>query len=221
MALDQAAMKTGAARAALAYIKEDMHLGIGTGTTAEALIDILAEAPRAQSYVASSERSAARLAERGFACVDLGATDGLDLYIDGTDEYTDRCTLVKGGGGAHTREKILAAAARRFIVIAGADKQVEVLGKFPIAVEVLPLAQSLAARKLAALGARPELRTGFATDEGNVIIDCHGLTVTDAAELEQRICALAGVVDCGICALRPADLIIACDDAGDIMKIAR
>lgn len=221
MGIDAAARKELAARASLAFVKEGMTLGIGTGSTVDALIDVLAEAPRAARHVASSERSAARLAERGFACVGLGETDGIDLYIDGADEYTERFTLLKGGGGAHVREKVLAAAARSFVVIADAGKRVDVLGAFPVAVEVLPLARSLVARKLAALGARPALRTGFTSDEGNAILDCAGLRITDAAELERNICALPGVVDCGVCALRPADVILAAGPDGAVVKLVR
>lgn len=221
MGISAKQMKTNAARAALGYLRADDRLGVGTGSTAECLIEVLGDGPRPALVVSSSERSTALLARHGFAVSALAEAGGLDIYIDGTDEFTDRFTLVKGGGGAHTREKILAVAARRFVVIADESKRVATLGRFPVAVEVLPLARSLVARKLVALGAEPRWREGFVTDEGNEILDCRGLKITDTAELEGRICALAGVVDCGLFGLRPADVILeGCAD-GEVVRLER
>ena len=214
-------MKMLAARASLAYLREGDKLGVGSGSTAECLIEVLHEGQKPSRVVSSSERSTALLEKHGFAVSSLQQVGALDIYIDGADEFTERFTLVKGGGGAHTREKILAAASRKFVVIADQSKRVEMLGKFPVAVEVLPLARSLVARKLVPLGAEPQLREGFVTDEGNEIIDCKMLEVIDTAELESKICSLAGVVDCGLFGLRPADVILeGCAD-GQVVRLER
>lgn len=221
MAAGTAEMKRLAAEVSLEFVRDGCALGVGTGSTVEFLIEKLPAAPRPGTVVSSSERSSAALRERGFEVSDLNSAGPLDVYIDGADEFTDRFTLVKGGGGAHVREKVLASAARKFVVIADESKRVEVLGRFPVAVEVLNSARSLVARKIVALGGNPAWREGFVTDEGNAILDCSGFTIKDAAELEREICALAGVVDCGICALRPADVILCGTEAGTVKRLDR
>ena len=218
--MGQDADKQAAAQAALVYLRNGCKLGVGTGTTVEFFIALLGSAPEPEAVVASSQRSAELLTAQGFSLSDLNAVGRLDLYVDGADEFTERYTLIKGGGGAHTREKILAMAANKFVVIADATKQVEVLGKFPIALEVLPMARGLVAGKIAALGGSAAWRVGFTTDEGNHILDCSGLDCTDSAGLESRLCALPGVVDCGVCAQRPADVIL-CADNGAVSELVR
>lgn len=207
---DTLPFKETAAAAALDMIPADCLLGIGTGTTTDCLIRLLPQLRnKPELVVASSERSAALLTELGIKVSPLAEAAGdLDLYIDGADEFTRTFTLVKGGGGAHTHEKILAAAARKFIVIADPTKQVGMLGKFPIPVEVLSKARSLVARKIVARGGSPSLREGFVTDEGNQILDCTGMDCLDTSGLETRLASLPGVVDSGLCSLRPADMII-------------
>lgn len=214
-------MKRNAANVALEFIRPDCVLGVGTGSTVEFLIEKLDVAPRPGMIVSSSQRSKEALVKKGLEVADLNRTGGIDVYIDGADEFTERFTLLKGGGGAHVREKVLAYAATKFVVIADESKKVDVLGRFPVAVEVLPLARSLVARKLVALGASPTWREGFATDEGNVILDCAGFTINDAAGLEREICSMPGVVDCGICAVRPSDVILYGTAAGSVKRLDR
>ncbi len=146
--------------------------------------------------------------------LDLNQTGGLDLYIDGADEFDKHRRLIKGGGGALTREKIIAAASRKFVCIADQSKQVKVLGAFPLPLEVIPLARSLVARKMVALGGQPEWREGFTTDNGNWILDVHNLDLVDPVEMEKTINNLAGVVTCGLFALRPADLVLIATEEG-------
>ncbi len=211
--------KKTAARAALAYLSAGCKLGVGTGTTAEFFIALLDQASELEAVVASSRRSAELLGKQQIKLSDLNEVGRLDVYIDGADEFTERHTLIKGGGGAHVQEKILAAAARKFVVIVDASKQVEVHGKFPIPLAVLPGARSLVASKVAGLGGNAAWRVGFTTDEGNQILDCSGFDCTNLAELESRLCALPGVVDCGICALRPADVIL-CAANGKVTELS-
>jgi ribose 5-phosphate isomerase A len=202
-------LKQQAARAALAHVVEDTVLGIGTGSTVDHFIDAMAaQKLRIRGAVSSSERSTARLRAAGFEVLDLNTTGELDLYIDGADESDRHRRLIKGGGGALTREKIVAAASRRFICIADESKLVAVLGKFPLPVEVIAMARSYVARQLVALGGQPVYREGVVTDNGNQILDVHGLAIADPVAMETTINQLAGVVTVGLFAHRPADLLI-------------
>jgi ribose 5-phosphate isomerase A len=184
-------------------------IGVGTGSTADLFIDALA--PHRSSItatVASSERSAARLRDRGLRVVELNDVDELPVYVDGADEIDHALAMIKGGGGALTREKIVAAVARKFICIADQSKRVEVLGRFPLPVEVIPMGRAHVARRLAGLGGEPKLREGFVTDNGNQILDVHGLRITDPVELESAINQIAGVVTVGLFARRRADVLL-------------
>lgn len=202
-------LKQQAALAALAHVVEDSVLGVGTGSTVNHFIDAMAaQKVRIRGAVSSSERSTARLRAAGIDVLDLNTTGDLDLYIDGADESDRHRRLIKGGGGALTREKIVAAASRRFICIADESKLVEVLGKFPLPVEVIPMARSYVARQLVALGGQPVYREGFVTDNGNQILDVHGLAIVDPVSMETTIDGIAGVVTVGLFARRPADLLI-------------
>ena len=184
-------------------------IGVGTGSTADLFIDALA-AHRGSiaATVASSERSAARLRERGLVVIDLNDVQAMPVYVDGADEIDAGLSMIKGGGGALTREKIVAAAAGRFICIADATKRVDVLGRFPLPVEVIPMGRAHVARALAALGGTPRLREGFVTDNGNQIVDVHGLSIRDPVALEDAINRIAGVVTVGLFARRGADLLL-------------
>ena len=201
--------KRMAATAALSYIKDGMSLGIGTGSTVDILIELLQPlADKLGSVVSSSERSTRHLAEVGIPVVDLGSTGDLDLYIDGADEATKHRHLIKGGGGALTREKIVAAASRRFVCIIDETKLVPTLGRFPLPVEVIPMAQSYVARQMVKAGGQPILREGFVTDNGNHIIDVHNLKIANPVEVETRFNQIPGVVTVGIFANRPADVLL-------------
>jgi ribose 5-phosphate isomerase A len=201
--------KRQAATAALSYIKDGMSLGVGTGSTVDILIELLQPlANKLGSVVSSSERSTRRLADIGIPTVDLGSTGDLDLYIDGADEATKHRHLIKGGGGALTREKIVAAASRRFVCIIDETKLVPTLGRFPLPVEVIPMAQSYVARQMVKAGGQPILREGFVTDNGNHIIDVHNLKIANPLEVETRFNQIAGVVTVGIFAHRPADVLL-------------
>jgi ribose 5-phosphate isomerase A len=201
--------KRQAATAALSYIKDGMSLGVGTGSTVDILIELLQPlANKLGAVVSSSERSTRRLAEIGIPAVDLGSTGDLDLYIDGADEATKHRHLIKGGGGALTREKIVAAASRRFVCIVDETKLVPTLGRFPLPVEVIPMAQSYVARQMVKAGGQPILREGFVTDNGNHIIDVHNLKIANPLEVETRFNQIAGVVTVGIFAHRPADVLL-------------
>jgi ribose 5-phosphate isomerase A len=202
-------LKQQAALAALAHVEEGSILGVGTGSTVDHFIDAMAaQKLRIRGAVSSSERSTKRLLAAGFDVLDLNTTGDLDLYIDGADESDRHRRLIKGGGGALTREKIVAAASRRFICIADESKLVEVLGKFPLPIEVIPMARSYVARQLVALGGQPVYREGFVTDNGNQIIDVHGLAIVDPVSMETTINGITGVVTVGLFARRPADLLI-------------
>ena len=203
------AKKRRAALAALELIVPDTIIGVGTGSTVNFLIDSLATQPGlVRAAVSSSEGSSAHLREIGVALADLNDLVELDLYIDGADEATPARQLIKGGGGALTREKIVAAAARRFVCIVDDGKMVATLGRFPLPVEVIPMARALVARALTARGGRPVWREGFITDNGNQILDVHGLLITDPVALERELNQIAGVVTVGLFAARPADQLL-------------
>lgn len=207
--MNQDAMKKAAAEAALAYVEPGMIVGIGTGSTANHFIDLLAAMKgKIDGTVASSIASAKRLEGHGIHVMDLNEAGQLSLYVDGADESDARLNLVKGGGGALTREKIVAGASDKFVCIADDTKLVNVLGKFPLPIEVIPMAQALVAREMVKLGGNPVLREGFTTDNGNIILDIHGMEITDPVAMENRINQIAGVVTNGLFAIRPADVLI-------------
>jgi ribose 5-phosphate isomerase A len=201
-------MKKQAALEALTYVESGI-IGVGTGSTVNHFIDGLATIKqRIDGAVSSSVASTARLQDRGIPVLSLDEAGRLDLYVDGADESNHRLELIKGGGGALTREKIVAAASRRFICIADETKLVDVLGAFPLPVEVVPMARGYVTEEIVRLGGLPVPREGFVTDNGNIILDIHGLRITAPVELEQRINNIPGVVTVGLFALRPADLLI-------------
>lgn len=207
--MSQDAMKKAAAEAALVYVQPGMIVGIGTGSTANHFIDLLAGIKhKVEATVASSIASANRLEAHGFRVLDLNDAGQLSLYVDGADESNEHLHLVKGGGGALTREKIVAGASDKFVCIADDSKLVKTLGKFPLPLEVIPMAQALVAREMVKLGGNPVLRAGFTTDNGNIIIDVHGLEITDAVALENSLNQIPGVVTNGLFAIRPADVLI-------------
>jgi ribose 5-phosphate isomerase A len=213
--VDQDSKKQAVARAALAYVGDGDVVGVGTGSTADRFIDALAERRgRIAGAVASSERSAARLRAHGIAVLELNAVAALPVYVDGADEATRAGHLIKGGGGALTREKIVADAARRFVCVVDDSKIVTRLGAFPLPVEVIPMARAQVARKLDALGGRAVLREGFVTDNGNQILDVHGLAIADPAALESELDHLVGVVCNGLFARRGADVLLVGGDSG-------
>jgi ribose 5-phosphate isomerase A len=196
-------------------------IGVGTGSTVNYFIEGLASLRgRIAGAVSSSEASAQRLRAHDIPLLDLNATGELPLYVDGADEATRHLALVKGGGGALTREKIVAAASRQFVCIVDDSKLVDVLGRFPLPVEVIPMARSLVARKLAGLGGKPVLRQGFTTDNGNEILDVHNLKISDPVALEERIGLLVGVVEVGLFARRGADVMLVASDSG-VGKLTR
>jgi ribose 5-phosphate isomerase A len=207
--MTQDEMKKAAAKAALEYVETGSIIGIGTGSTANHFIDLLAGIKgRIEGTVASSNASAERLKKHGIPVLDLNAAGDLSLYVDGADESTRHLHLIKGGGGALTREKIVAAASKKFVCIADESKLVDVLGKFPLPVEVIPMARSYVARQIVKLGGQPVLREGFTTDNGNVILDVHNLKIMNPVELEAKLNNIVGVVTNGLFALRPADVLI-------------
>ena len=190
-------------------------VGVGTGSTANFFIDALAQSKhKFDGAVASSEATANRLKEHGIAVYDLNDVNEMVVYVDGADEANPRLELIKGGGGALTREKIVASVAREFVCIVDETKMVDVLGKFPLPVEVIPMARSAVARRLVALGGQPVYRQGFVTDNGNVILDVHGMEITDAVGLENEINNITGVVTLGLFARRPADLLLVAKESG-------
>ncbi len=217
--MSQDAGKRAAAEAALKYLVPGEPLGVGTGSTVNFFIDALAarkaDVPGA---VSSSEASSVRLKAIGIPVLDLNSTGTLSLYVDGADESDPHLRLIKGGGGALTREKIVAAASRRFVCIVDESKLVPVLGKFPLPVEVIPMARSYVARELVRRGGQPVLRENFTTDNGNVILDVRNLKITDPVALETDLNQLAGVVSVGLFARRPADLLLA-GTAGGAVRI--
>lgn len=207
--MNQNQLKELVAREALKHVVEDKVVGVGSGSTVNCFIDALATIKgRIEGAVAASEASAERLKKHGIRVFDLNSVDELPVYIDGADEITEHLHMIKGGGGALTREKIIAAVARKFVCICDASKLVPVLGEFPLPVEVIPMARGHVGRELARMGGHPELRQNFKTDNGNLILDCHGLTLLDPAKTEAELNNIAGVVTNGIFARRPADLLL-------------
>jgi ribose 5-phosphate isomerase A len=209
MSMTQDELKLAVAKAAIAYIPEDCIVGVGTGSTANFFIDELGKIKhKIRGAVASSEASALRLKGHGIDVLSLNEAGELPVYVDGADEITRHLHMIKGGGGALTREKIVAAASKQFICLCDASKLVDVLGKFPLPVEVIPMARSYIARELVKLGGHPKLREGFTTDNGNLILDVHGLQILNPAELETALNQLAGVVTNGLFARRGADVLL-------------
>jgi ribose 5-phosphate isomerase A len=215
MSEQQLQMKRRVAAAALEFLEEGMILGVGTGSTVNAMLDQLGPwAPRLRGAVSSSGESSRRLQLLGVEVLNLNAVDELGLYIDGADEANDRLELIKGGGAALTREKIIAAVARRFVCIVDESKMVQRLGRFPLPVEVIPMARSHAARELQGFGGRPVHRAGVVTDNGNDILDVHDLVIDNPVELETALNQITGVVTVGLFARRPADEILIGSPAG-------
>ncbi|NMG65053.1 ribose-5-phosphate isomerase RpiA [Azoarcus indigens] len=219
--MTQDELKKAAALAALDYIEEGSIVGVGTGSTVNHFIDGLAGIKsRIRGAISSSEASARRLAAHGIPLLDLNDVTELPVYVDGADEIDSGFSMIKGGGGALTREKIVAAVANRFVCICDASKLVSPLGRFPLPVEVIPMARAQVARALAALGGEPRLREGFVTDNGNIILDVHGLSITDPLALENRIDQIVGVVTNGLFARRGADMLLLAG-AGGVERRAR
>ena len=213
--MSQDSWKIEVGEAAVDYVRDDSILGVGTGSTVNAFIDALGKSgKRVEAAVSSSEETSRRLAALGIDILDLNQAGPLDLYIDGADEFDGHRRLIKGGGAALTREKIVAEASQRFVCIADETKQVGVLGRFPLPVEVIPMARSLVARKLVGLGGQPEWRENVVTDNGNLILDVHNLDLVDPLSMEQQINNIPGVVSCGIFARRPADIILIAGNGG-------
>jgi ribose 5-phosphate isomerase A len=213
--MDQDSKKAAVGYAAAAEVQEGCRLGVGTGSTVNYFIDALAAREvRIDCVVSSSEATNARLTRLGIAVSELNSAGALDLYIDGADEIDPAGHMIKGGGGALTREKIVAGASRRFICIVDDSKLVRVLGEFPLPVEVIPMGRSFVARQLVKLGGLPEYREGFVTDNGNIILDVRHLDLVDPGEMEDRINGIPGVVTVGIFGRRKADLTLAATDAG-------
>ncbi len=215
MGVDAAEKKQRAALAALDHVREGMILGVGTGSTVNAFIDALAASGTPlQAAVSSSNASTARLTAHGIKVIDLNDVGSLDVYVDGADESTRARHLIKGGGAALTREKIVAAASKQFICIVDDAKLVTTLGKFPLPVEIIPMARRYVASRLSTLGGRPVFRDGVVTDNGNHILDVHDLTITDPIALEREINQIVGVVTVGLFAARGADVLIIGTDKG-------
>lgn len=211
----QDTLKKAVAEAALAYVEDDMIVGVGTGSTANFFIDGLAELKgRIAGTVASSEATRQRLEQHGIPVLDLNAVDEVPIYVDGADEADPNLCLIKGGGGALTREKIIAAVAERFICIADASKQVPVLGAFPLPVEVIPMARSHVAREIVKLGGDPVYREGFVTDNGNIILDIHNMQIAEPVKLESQLNNIVGVVTNGLFARRCADVLLIGTEGG-------
>jgi ribose 5-phosphate isomerase A len=208
-------LKHAVALEAIKYVVEDAVVGVGTGSTASFFIDELAKIKnRILGAVASSDRSAERLKGHGIRLFDLNSVNELPVYIDGADEITEHLAMIKGGGGALTREKIVAAVAKKFVCIADESKLVPVLGKFPLPVEVIPMARAYVARQMVKLGGQPELRQNFTTDNGNIVLDVRGLSILNPVELETAINNVAGVVANGLFARRGADVLLLGTKAG-------
>jgi ribose 5-phosphate isomerase A len=219
--MTQDKMKQAAAKAAIAHVPPDAIVGVGTGSTANFFISELGTIKnRIEGAVASSEATARQLKQLGIEVFDLNSVRDLPVYVDGADEITRHLAMIKGGGGALTREKIVAAVARKFICIADESKLVDVLGKFPLPVEVVPMARSYVARELVRLGGQPEWRQGFVTDNGNYILDVHNLQILAPAELEATLNQITGVVTNGLFARRGADVLLL-GTAGDVQTMVR
>jgi ribose 5-phosphate isomerase A len=207
--------KKQVAYAALEYVKQDMIIGVGTGSTANHFIDALATIKhKIEGTVASSEATANRLKSHGIPVYDLNGVNEISIYVDGADESNHYLHLIKGGGGALTREKIVAAVAKSFICIADDSKLVNVLGAFPLPVEVIPMARSYVAREIVKLGGRPVWRENFVTDNGNIILDVHNLHIAEPVKLETALNQIVGVVTNGLFAQRPADVLLLGSDNG-------
>ena len=207
--MTQDEMKLAVAQAAITHVPADCIVGVGTGSTANFFIDELGKIKhRIRGAVASSEASAKRLQGHGIEVVSLNDAGTLPVYVDGADEITRHLHMIKGGGGALTREKIVAAASKKFVCLCDASKLVDVLGKFPLPIEVIPMARSYVARQLVVLGGQPKLREGFTTDNGNLILDVQGLNILNPVELETTLNNIAGVVTNGLFARRPADVLL-------------
>ncbi len=202
-------LKRKAAEAALDYVRGIPVIGVGTGSTVNHFIDLLADIKhQIEGAVSSSDATTRRLKDLGIPVLDLNAVGELEIYVDGADEINPRLQLIKGGGGALTREKIIAAASRKFVCIADEGKYVDALGRFPLPIEVIPMARSYVSRQMVKLGGQPEWREGFITDNGCQIIDVHNLEILQPIELERQINDIPGVVTVGIFALRPADVVL-------------
>jgi ribose 5-phosphate isomerase A len=207
--------KKAVAKAALQYIEQDAIVGVGTGSTVNYFIDALEDIKhKIQGAVSSSKASTRRLEDMGIEVFDLNSVDRFDIYVDGADEITEHKHMIKGGGAALTREKIVAAVADKFICIIDDTKQVATLGQFPLPVEVIPMARSYVAREIVKLGGDPEYRQGVVTDNGNVILDIHNLTILNPVELERQLNAIVGVVTNGLFADRGADVVLVGTDKG-------
>jgi ribose 5-phosphate isomerase A len=223
--MNQDQLKQAVAKAAIDYVEPKLYadsvIGIGTGSTANCFIDLLAQLKgRFEAAVASSEASAERLRGHGIQVIELNQSDEIPVYVDGADECNHRLQLIKGGGAALTREKIVAAVAKEFVCIADASKWVDVLGEFPLPVEVIPMARSHVGRALLVLGADPVYRQGVSTDNGNSIIDCYNFKILDAIATETAINQIVGVVTNGLFAQRPADVLLLGNEHGVEKKVA-
>ncbi len=208
-------LKQAVAREAIRYVVDGAVIGVGSGSTANFFIDELAKMKnRVAGAVASSEKTTERLKRHGIRLLDLNGVDELPVYIDGADEITEHLAMIKGGGGAFTREKIVSAVAKKFVCIADESKLVPVLGKFPLPVEVIPMARSYVARQMVRLGGQPKLREGFTTDNGNIVLDVWGLSILNPVELETAINNVTGVVTNGLFARRGADLLLLGNQSG-------
>lgn len=207
--MTQDELKKKVAEAALEYVEAGTIVGVGTGSTANHFIDALAKIKhKIDGTVASSQATASRLKGHGIEVLDLNAVDDIQVYVDGADETNRHLQLIKGGGGALTREKIVAAVSRKFVCICDNSKLVDVLGTFPLPIEVIPMARSYVAREIVKRGGKPVLRDNFVTDNGNVILDIHNLKILEPAKLEQELNNIAGVVTNGLFAIRPADVLL-------------
>ncbi|MBP1149482.1 MULTISPECIES: ribose-5-phosphate isomerase RpiA [unclassified Methylocaldum] len=213
--MTQDELKKKVAEAALDYVKGVSVLGIGTGSTVNHFIDLLADFKQdIEGAVSSSETSTAKLKKIGIPVLDLNAVGSLEVYVDGADEVNPHKQMLKGGGGALTREKIIAAASRKFVCIVDESKCVDVLGKFPLPVEVIPMARSYVARQLVKLGGQPQWRENYITDNGNQILDVHNLNILNPVEMEREINNIPGVVTVGLFALRGADIVLLGGESG-------
>jgi ribose 5-phosphate isomerase A len=213
--VNQNELKKAVGEAALRYVVEDKVVGVGSGSTVNFFIDALATIKgRIEGAVAASEASAQRLKQHGIRVFDLNSVNELPVYVDGADEVTEHLHMIKGGGGALTREKIVAAVAEKFVCICDASKLVPVLGKFPLPLEVIPMARSYIGREIVRRGGLPELRQNFTTDNGNLILDCYGFTLLNPPQMEADLNNLAGLVTNGIFARRPADVLLLGDAGG-------
>ena len=219
--MTQDELKQAAAKAAMQYVVPGAIIGVGTGSTVNFFIDELAAIKdQIPGAVSSSEASTKKLLAHGIKVLDLNDVDDIPVYVDGADEVDAGLSMIKGGGGALTREKIIAAVAKKFICVADASKKVPVMGRFPLPVEVIPMASAYVARELVKLGGTPKLRAGFVTDNGNQILDVHGLSIVDPVGLEAKINQIVGVVTNGLFAARGADVVLLAG-AGGIETLAR